>query len=198
MRSGIVTLPCPKGKGVSNLLPISVNVVYVKEINAPEGSEPLKWRLFTGEPAGTLKSASLIVSYYESRWLIEEFHKSWKVGCKLEDRPLQSRAAVERFMAISAHIGLRLLQFQCLAEAEPSKICKMLTKEELECLRAIAKQKKIIIPRLSTNEWVFHTISKLGGWIDTKRTGKAGWQSVWKGWARFQDWLFAWRLAKTA
>ena len=30
-------------------------------------------------------------------------------------------------------------------------------------------------------------IARLGGWIDSKRTGIVGWPTLWQGWYRLQD-----------
>lgn len=197
LRAGVITLPFPSRQEIKES--ITVNVVYVKELNPPDGREPLIWRLFTSEPVDTLALVSRVVGFYEQRWLIEEFHKCWKVGCRLEERPFQSLDAVETLIAITAPIGARLLQFQCMADVSPDAPAnKMLTLEELECLHAMTKPGTPMPKAPPTNKEVYHTIAKLGGWMDTKRTGRVGWQAIWKGWSRFQDRFFGWKLAKTA
>jgi hypothetical protein len=35
--------------------------------------------------------------------------------------------------------------------------------------------------------WAYEAVAKLGGWLDTKRTGRAGWEAMWDGWFRLQD-----------
>jgi hypothetical protein len=32
--------------------------------------------------------------------------------------------------------------------------------------------------------WAFYAIAKLGGFTDTKRTGRPGWDTIWHGWFR--------------
>ncbi len=196
IRAGQMTLPQPKRSKSSS--PVIVNVVYIKEIDVPEGSEPLEWRLFTSEPIDAFESVSLIIKYYGLRWLIEEFHKSWKVGCRLEERVLQSLDAVERFMAISGPIAIRLLQLQLAAYESPDGLCANLSEDELQCLSAMPIGGKPPKKGPMSNRDIYYAIAKLGGWMDTKRNGRVGWQSIWKGWARFQDRFEGWRLAKKA
>lgn len=199
IHAGTTKLLWPKNDKPKEARPVVVNVVYVREVNPPEGHVPLVWKLLTTEPVDSLEAASFVVSCYEKRWIIEEFHKSWKVGCRLEERPLQSLKAVERQMAISAPIGIRLLQFQYMAEAEPDAPCdKLLTKEEWQCLCAITNPGKALPKKPPTNSYVYYAIAKMGGWMDTKRNGRVGWQSIWKGWHRFQDKLHGWRIARSA
>lgn len=199
IRGGQTKLLWPKKDKPESAAVVTVNVVYVREVEPVEGHEQLTWRLLTTEPVETLEAADFVVSCYEKRWVIEEFHKSWKVGCRLEERPLQSLKAVERFMAISASIGVRLLQFQCIARVDPDAPCdRLLTTEEWQCLYAISNPRKPLPAKPPALSWAYYTIAKMGGWMDTKRNGRVGWQSVWKGWRRFQDRLEGWRIARGA
>ena len=61
-----------------------------REINCPQGETPLEWMILTSEPVSTERAAKTVVRYYESRWLIEEFHKAWKTGCRIQERPVQA------------------------------------------------------------------------------------------------------------
>nr|WP_052260685.1 transposase [Photobacterium gaetbulicola] len=43
-----------------------------------DSNEKLEWHLLTSEPVTTTAQAQEIISYYEQRWLVEEFHKASK------------------------------------------------------------------------------------------------------------------------
>src|SRR3989338_3566589 len=58
LRAGVITLPFPSRQEIKES--ITVNVVYVKELNPPDGREPLIWRLFTSEPVDTLALVSRV------------------------------------------------------------------------------------------------------------------------------------------
>ena len=65
-------------------LSIRVTAVYVREHEPSDPDKPLEWMLLTSEPANNKRETRKIIGYYESRWLIEEFHKAWKSGCHIE------------------------------------------------------------------------------------------------------------------
>ena len=46
--------------------------------------------------------------------------------------------------------------------------------------------------------WAYCAIAKLGGWNDTKRTGKASWATVWKGWYKLQERLEGYKIFKNS
>jgi hypothetical protein len=44
--------------------------------------------------------------------------------------------------------------------------------------------------------WACLTVAKLGGFTDTQRTGRPGWDTLWHGWVRLQERIEGVRLAK--
>src|SRR6267142_183172 len=63
---------------------IPLHCVHVREVDAPEGAEPIEWRLWTNLPVDTPAQILYVVDVYRARWLIEEFFKALKTGCALE------------------------------------------------------------------------------------------------------------------
>lgn len=63
----------------------SLNVVVVKETDAPRGRPPIQWVLYTTLPVDTPARTGKVVRIYELRWLIESFFKYLKSGFKTED-----------------------------------------------------------------------------------------------------------------
>ena len=59
---------------------LAINVVHVRETDAPNGQEPIDWTLLTTEPVETDEQISRVVDFYRSRWLIEEYFKALKTG----------------------------------------------------------------------------------------------------------------------
>ena len=45
-------------------------------------------------------------------------------------------------------------------------------------------------------KWAYETLAQLGGWLDTKRTGRAGWAVLWAGWFRLQERVDAVRVSE--
>ena len=44
----------------------------------------------------------------ETRWTIEDYHKCWKTGCRVENRQYMTAQALERSAALSAVVAVRL------------------------------------------------------------------------------------------
>ena len=173
----------------------SVNVVLVREVDPPKGVEPLEWLLLTSEPVGTFDEVSTVVRYYEKRWVIEEFHKCWKTGCRVDDRPLQDPRSIECLMVILASIAVRMLQLHALAnQTETKASCEpVLAQDEWQCLWSSTENSKPMPKAPPTARWAYSAIAKLGGWYDTKRTGRVGWDTMWAGWSKFRERLHGWR-----
>jgi len=174
---------------------VSVNAVLVREENAPAGETPVEWMLLTTEPVASPSDVERAISYYAKRWLIEEFHKAWKTGCRIEERPMQNPDNLERIAAITAHIATRVLQLRNLTAVSPHASCEgALQGEEWRCLWATTMQRKFP-SKTPTLHWALNAIARLAGWQDTKRTGQIGWLTLWHGWEILQDRMVAWRAA---
>jgi hypothetical protein len=189
----------PGGKEGAGLKPVRLNVVRVSEAAPDAGNEALEWILLTTESIATLEDVQQIVFAYENRWVIEEFHKCWKTGCRLEERAFQSLGAVERIMSITAPIAVRILQLHTAARSnQVDKSAEAaLSNDECRCLWAMTEEKPFP-SMLPSARWALLAIARLGGWYDTKKTGRVGWTTLWHGWNKFQERLVGWRAAKEA
>ena len=93
----VATLRSPAGRWTLHRPPhapgpatLTVHVVVVEEVEAPTGTEPVRWWLATTEPIDTAAHLLRIVDAYRTRWLIEEYFKALKTGCAYEKRQLES------------------------------------------------------------------------------------------------------------
>jgi hypothetical protein len=198
IRSAKVQLKAPRGHGGDNT-PLEMTAVLVREEKAPAGETPLEWMLLTTESAATFAEAYVVVGYYEKRWFIEEFHKAWKSGCRVDKRPLQSPDTLERMMSITAHVAVRLLQLRAVSETSADASCAtLLDTAEWQCLWATTQRGKPLPKRAPTVRWAYVAIGRLGGWQDTKRTGRIGWSTLWHGWDILQSQVVGWRAAQVA
>jgi hypothetical protein len=55
---------------------IAMQVIYVKEEDAPRGKEPIEWFLATSEPVNSAREAYEYIGYYMRRWKGED---EWKL-----------------------------------------------------------------------------------------------------------------------
>lgn len=189
LRAIKVSMTGPKG----NQKPIDLNIVYVSCEN-----EKLEWLLLTKEPIDNLEQVERIVKHYEHRWLIEQFHKSWKTGCKIEERRMGTEENFLRMMAITMPIAIRLLRLQILAnqsEELVSPATKALTNDEIKILWQKVEKGKFP-EKMPSCRWAIRAIAKLVGWTDSKRTGRVGLQTLHKGYAKLQNLAEGWAMAQ--
>jgi len=201
VRAAAVTLRAPKR--VPELGPLEVNAILAREVSPPRGEDALQWLLFTSEPIDTLAGATRVLSDYGHRWRIEDFHKAWKSGTRVEKLRMQWAANLERMAVVSAFIAVRLLQLREVLEFSqadsdkgesagqrvPNVSCAgVLDEAEWQVLWMTQKGKHKRPPKEAPSlRWAYEAVAKLGGWLDTKRTGRAGWEAMWDGWFRLQD-----------
>lgn len=170
---------------------LSLNLVVVKELDPPEGEEPVEWLLATTEPIGSRKQILKIVEIYRARWLIEEFFKALKTGCAFERRQLESMAALEKVLAISLVVAWRSLLLRHESRRDPdAPATTALTKTAIEVLR---KTGKIPLPARPRTSDALRAVAALGGHI--KNNGPPGWLVIGRGMERLQERVVGWCLA---
>ena len=187
--------PPPRAVG-KELYPIEVWAVYVCEPDPPEGKEALEWMLLTDLDAETFEKAEQVVEHYEQRWLIEDFHLVWKQGTKVEERRQQHAPNLEKVAVIAGFVAVRMLQMRSLAATEPDISCRH-TLNDLEWICLWASVEKTPPPEQPPDvKWAWYALAKLGGWRDTQQTGRVGWISIWRGWARMSERVIGLKLAR--
>jgi len=189
LRADCVSLKPPKRfVDQRELEEIQIWAVRVQEENPPEGEEALCWVLWTSEPAKTFSDTLEIKRLYGLRWRIEEYFKSWKSGCGVKYLRMPYRNNLQRMAAILAFVAVRLLQLKEWSADEPESPCThLLSENEWKCLWYKNEKGKPFPNSPPTTRWAFYAVAKLGGWIDTRRTGRVGWEALWVGWARLTD-----------
>src|SRR5882762_3222479 len=88
---------------------LSLQVVEVREVNPPENEIPIVWRIITTEPVDTEEQVAAVVDAYRQRWLVEEFFKAVKTGCRYEQLQLESLRALLIALSIEVAVAWRLL-----------------------------------------------------------------------------------------
>ena len=184
-----ITISKPKrAEGHEN---IEVNVIVCQEKDG-EHNEPLCWVLYTNEAINTAEDAQRIVRYYELRWRIEEFHKTWKSdGTEVESLRLQRLDNIKRIAVIQAFIAVRLLQLQEMIQNKESAkqvSCEVYVEDTTWRILWMKVEKGHALPASSPSlHWLYYAIAKLGGWYDSKRNGRVGVAVLWCGWLKLAE-----------
>jgi hypothetical protein len=154
-------------------------VVRVWEADPPPGVVPLDWVLVTTVPVGSVAEAWERVGWYERRWLVEEYHRCLKTGCRIEARQLQDRAALWRLLGIAAPTAVRLLHLRQAARADPDLPATAVLPAEVIAVVA-AKTGQPTADMTARTCW--RLIARLGGHQGRRGDGEPGWETLWKGW----------------
>ncbi|USE36212.1 IS4 family transposase [Endozoicomonas sp. SCSIO W0465] len=187
--------------------PVTMNIVSAEEIGN-DSEDRLHWVLLTTEDIETFEYCRSIIRFYELRWRIEEFHKAWKSGAGVERLRLQSPDNIERLAVILMFVAVRLMQIREALMlpndrqhkdrklwSEKTLANEVVSDDEWQVLW-LTYEKKALPDKPPTVTWLLQTIARLGGWGDSKHTGQPGWLVVWEGWAKLQDRVKTWQIAR--
>jgi hypothetical protein len=173
-------------RGLYEKRPLRLWVVRVAEINPPKGVKPLEWILLTDRPVATLEDGWERASWYECRWVIEEYHKAQKTGCAMEELQFTSSAALTPMIALLSVVAVTLLN---LREASRRPDAQTRPATELVDARYVAVlsawRYKKVRRDLSIHDF-FYAVARLGGHQNRKRDRRPGWLVLWRGWMSLQ------------
>jgi hypothetical protein len=154
-----------------------VHVVHVRELDAPEGAEPVDWTLYTTEPIATGEDIERVVDFYRARWRIEELFKALKTGCSFEKRQLESMSTLLNALAVFLPIACDLLALRTLASTDPKR----------PATEVLAPMVLLLLQRHPRTKLSVHAsihdamlaIARFGGHI--KNNGPPGWLVLGRG-----------------
>ena len=173
---------------------LTLQFVEVREAIPPQGEEPIVWRLVTTESIDTEEQVAAIVDAYRRRWLIEEFFKALKTGCRYQDHQLESIRALLVVLTIETAVAWKMLLVRWLAHNEPDAAAeRILNAAQLMLLTRIAEKKKSKVPKKLTALYVLNEIAALGGHI--KNNGPPGWLVLRRGFDELHSIERGWILA---
>jgi hypothetical protein len=183
----ILLLPPHARRGFHGRDPLPMYVVYVCETSAPPaGEKPIEWMLLTNEQVYTYEDAWRVIGWYETRWVVEEFHKAMKTGCQIEDMQFTAIERLEPAIALLSAVALTLLNLRNLSrqdDAQTRPVSTLFAPEYIEVL-SIWRYRKI------QKSWTVHdfflALARLGGHQNRKHDHPPGWLILWRGWTKLQ------------
>ena len=94
-------------------------MIHAAEVGAPEGREPILWKLVTDRDVTSLEEAVEKLRWYAMRWKIEVFHKVIKSGCRAEDAKLRTADRLANLLALFCIVSWRVMWMTLIARTEP-------------------------------------------------------------------------------
>ena len=191
-----VTFPQPRHQSpwvqACSIEELPMNVVLVQEVDAPAGVTPIRWVLLTSLAVETFEEAWQVIADYEHRWLIEEYHKVLKTGCRVELHALRTAERLEPLLALISVIGTRLLQLKLIGRSQrEAKAATHVPCSWLKCLKLA--RPKLTLTGMSVYTF-FRELAKLGGFLGRQCDGEPGWQTIWHGYQKLTNLLDGMRL----
>jgi hypothetical protein len=192
-----VWLAAPRQRrGRHSSVPLPVWVVRVWEVDAPRNEELLEWFLLSSVPVHTPADAKQVIDWYETRWVIEEYHKALKTGMGLEDLQFRSETRLEPAIAVLSVTALTLLNLRAAAQRPDAdrrpaeEVIDPLYVEVLDCWR----NRRRSVSAMTVREFLL-ALGRLGGHQNRRRDGMPGWQTLWQGWNQLHA-MVAYELAR--
>lgn len=174
--------------------PLPLYAVSCKEICEDEDTG-LHWTLLTTEVVENPAQARKIVGYYEARWKVELFHKVWKTqGTNVENLKMHQFESLEKVAVVLAFIACRLMQLKDMGDKPEGKTvpCTLcLSTPQWKLLYKATHKKSPDKNEPPTVRWAYHSLGKLAGWNDSKRTGRVGWKTLNEGLKKLNNMLEA-------
>lgn len=196
LRSVVVTT-APNSRKHPHRQPLTWTVVEAKEIGVPADVEPMRWLLWTTEPAGTAEEIMEILHIYKLRWLIEDFHLTLKSGCQIEELRLETADRLCKAILMYSHVALRIVSLRDLARRTPDAPCtEVLIPLQWQMLfkRFTGKHADDNTPVPTIKQAVLW-IGQLGGYLPRKKQ-MPGVRVLWRGWRDMEIMLTGFLLGK--
>lgn len=177
------------------LQPIPLQVLFVEEIEAPAGENPINWLLLTTLAVDCFEDALKCLRWYTYRWLIERYHYVLKSGCGLEKLQLRKAERLKRAFATYCMVAWRLLWLTYEARQSPNSPCDtILESYEWQALYATTHQTTKVPKKPPSLSEAVRWIARLGGFLARSADGEPGVKVIWRGLKRLKDIADTWRL----
>jgi hypothetical protein len=179
-------LPPVQQRGEHSREPLPVWVVRVWESDPPAGVEPLEWFLLTNEPIENAATARRVISWYECRWVVEEYHKAQKTGCDIENMQFTHQSRLEPMIALQSVVALTLLNLRDASRRPDAKTAPATSVVAQEYVNVLSTWRHGEARPTWTVHEFFFALARLGGHQNRRRDKHPGWIVLWRGWTALQ------------
>jgi len=172
-------------KHVDKRLPkyIELTAIEAREsiTTVPDGEKPILWRLLTTHQVNDPATAILMVTWYKTRWLIEELFRLLKQqGIDIESSQLESGKGLKKLAVMAMEAALKILQLR----QDRDGLCSIsgsvvFTQEEIEFAETVSQSRYEGKTQLQKNPHPQGTLARMS-WIIARMGGWKGYQSMGK------------------
>jgi hypothetical protein len=175
VRTSAVTFLLPNPNTEKNE-PATLYAVLTREVVATSnGDKPIEWMLLTNYAVETFEQACFVIYGYSTRWRIEEFHKTWKSVCRIEDSLLEESSRVIKWATIMSAVAMRIERLKYLSRNSPElPATEELSREEIDATIILRKPAGYKIGDTPSISIAVRWIADLGGYTGKSSGGPAG------------------------
>ena len=153
----------------------------------------MEWILVTTLPIQTLVEVRQILQYYSVRWMIAVLFRTWKSGCRIQQRRFEHLDRWLPCMALYWIVAWRVLMLCRLGRSCPEMDCEVLFEPaEWQSVWVVTRQGPLPQepPPLGV---MIRLVAQLGGYVNRpNRVDPPGPQTLWLGLQRMHDLAWAW------
>jgi len=170
----------------------------MEELDPPEGVEPICWYLLTTLPIQNNENVQKIIQAYLSRWDIEILFRTFKTGCKIEERSLRTADRLYPMFALFLIVAWRINSLSRISRIHPELPCTIMFSEKEWQAAYVAINKCIrqdsTVPTIRE---MLIMIAKLGGYLNRKSDPEPGAKVIWRGLEYLWIFMEAWEIAQS-
>jgi len=190
IRAGKVRIKRPATAPRSDPEVLEMGLVEAVETDAPEGVQPLLWRILTTLPVETKDDAREVIRLYRLRWRIEEVFRALKKdGLALEDTQIQDAERLFRLAALAIGAAVRTLQLVDARDGGSRPMSDVLDQKLVDQVAILVRAREGATAKQKNPHpqgslaWLSWVVARYGGW---NCYGKPpGPKTMAKGWQRF-------------
>lgn len=189
--AGRVAFRRPKYWGEDLPAHLELNIVQVREIDAPDERDAICWVLVTTEPISSPSQLEAVIDHYRQRWLIEEFFKALKTGCDFESRQLESFETLTNALGLLLPVAWQMLLLRWLSRTTPTAPAEtVLSHVQMTLLRNTGQ--KLALSGATVLD-ALNAVAGLGGHI--RNNGPPGWLTLSRGMQDLNMLERGWKIA---
>lgn len=178
-----ITLPAPKHLNKEQIDANQYGPIKLNVVCAYDGEH--EWILLTSLPVDTSEQLQEVISIYQSRWHIEDYHKVLKTGYQVDEIYLHSsREAIINFLVLASISACRLYWLIYVGRTE-AEIGADTLFEEFEWKSVYVYFNEPIPDKPPSIATTMQYIARLGGYKPSKKAQPPGIKTFWTGFQVF-------------
>jgi hypothetical protein len=155
---------------------VTLSAVLALEVGTtPMGEKPIRWLLLTNHPVTSFHDACEVIFGYSQRWRVEDFHRTWKSHCHVQDSQLRAPSRVQLWATILAAIAMRAERLKHLARNEPLQPASVeFSPEEIDAIIVLRRPSNVGRGCTPSMADAVRWVADLGGYTGKSSGGPPG------------------------